>query len=40
MSERLKIDSIIRDYKLLYKNFQHYNSHTYNYFISNKIVIV
>ena len=39
MFERLKIDLIIRDYKLLHKNFQHHNSRTYNRFISNKIVI-
>ena len=39
MFEKLKIDSIIRDYKLLYKNSQHYNSRIYNRFISNEIAI-
>ena len=40
MFKKLKIDSITRDYKLLYKNSQHYNSRIYNRFILNKIVIV
>ena len=40
MSKKLKIDSIIRGYKLLYKNSQHCNSRTYKRFISNEIVIV
>ena len=40
MFEKLKIDSIIRSYKLLYKNSQHYDSRIYNRFILNKIVII
>ena len=39
MFKKLKIDLIIRNYKLLYKNSQHYNSRIYNRFISNEIVI-
>ena len=39
MFKRLKIDLIIRDYKLLYKNSQYYNSRIYNRFISYKIII-
>ena len=39
MFKKLKIDLIIRGYKLLYKNSQYYNSRIYNRFISNKIVI-
>ena len=39
MFEKLKINSIIRDYKLLYKNFQHYDFRIYNRFILNKIII-
>ena len=40
MFERLKINLIIRNYKLLYKNSQHYNFRIYNRFILNEIVIV
>ena len=39
MFKRLKIDLITRDYKLLYKNSQHYNLRIYNRFILNEIVI-
>ena len=39
MFERLKIDLIIRGYKLLHENPQHHNSRIYNRFISDEIVI-
>ena len=40
MFKKLKVDLIIRDYELLYKNSQHYNSRIYNRFILNEIVII
>ena len=39
MFEKLKTDSITRNYKLLYKNLQYHNSRIYNRFILNKIAI-
>ena len=40
MFEKLKIDLITRNYKLLHENSQHYDLRIYNRFILNKVAIV
>ena len=40
MFKRLKIDLVIRNYKLLYKNPQHHNLRIYNRSILNEVVII
>ena len=39
MFERLVVNSIMRDYKILHENSRNYNQRIYNRFISNKIII-